>query len=63
MGVIRLQFEAGTTRHTLALTGAEKIGLLGLDPGLTAGMMLNARISRPDGTEEMAASCLMPRAF
>ncbi len=51
MGVLPLLFEAGTDRHTLALTGEETIDIPGLD-ALTPRMMLHLHIHRADGTTD-----------
>lgn len=48
MGVLPLQFPAGTSRHTLALTGDETVNLTGLE-NLTAGMAVHMDIQYPDG--------------
>lgn len=50
MGVLPLQFPAGTTRATLALDGSETIDLPDLTTGLAPGMTVVALIRRADGT-------------
>ncbi len=50
MGVLPLQFEAGTTRKTLNLTGAERVSIV-VDDSLRAKATLEARITREDGSE------------
>ena len=50
MGVVPLQFAAGETRRTLGLDGSEAIDLVGFDAGLTPGMSVRARFTRPDGS-------------
>ncbi len=49
MGVLPFQFESGTTRKTLNLTGSERISIV-VDDKLAAGAILNAIIERDDGT-------------
>jgi aconitate hydratase len=51
MGVLPLQFEAGTTRRTLALDGSEIYDVMGLDRALTPRCTLSLRISRTDGSQ------------
>ena len=48
MGVLPLQFPAGVTRKTLALTGSEKINLTGLQE-IRAGMTVRMEIEMTDG--------------
>lgn len=50
MGVVPLQFAPGETRQTLVLDGCEVIDLLGFDAGLSPGMTVRARFTRPDGS-------------
>lgn len=50
MGVLPLQFPAGTTRQTLELTGAERIDLMGLGAGAMPGMAVIAKFHRPNGS-------------
>jgi len=50
MGVLPLQFPAGTTRLTLELDGSELIELVGFENWTTPGETLQARITRADGT-------------
>jgi aconitate hydratase len=49
MGILPLIFQAGTNRKTLCLTGFESISLLGLDKGITPGMMVKCEITRSNG--------------
>ncbi|MDF1646306.1 MAG: aconitate hydratase AcnA [Legionellaceae bacterium] len=49
MGVLPLQFEAGTTRKTLSLTGKERVSIQ-LDDNLKAKSTLDAEIMREDGS-------------
>ena len=49
MGVLPLLFQAGTDRHSLALTGEETIDIGGLD-AITPRMTLELVIHRPGGT-------------
>ncbi len=51
MGVLPLQFKAGTTRRSLGLTGQEIFDVAGLTAGIKPGMDLTLRIRRPDGTQ------------
>jgi aconitate hydratase len=51
MGVLPLQFEAGTTRKTLQLNGSERISLA-LNEALKPGMKLQATLTRENGVEE-----------
>ena len=51
MGVLPLQFEAGTTRRTLALDGSEIFDVIGLDRPLTPRSTLSLRINRTDATQ------------
>ncbi|CAG8865477.1 Aconitate hydratase A [Pseudomonas fluorescens] len=53
MGVLPLQFTAGQNRKSLALTGKERIDILGLsDAHIRPGMSLPLRITREDGQQE-----------
>ena len=52
MGILPLEFEPGTTRKTLGLTGEECFDLLGFDDGLKHEMTVTARIHRPGGNQE-----------
>ncbi len=49
MGVLPLQFIAGTTRHSLNLTGAERISITGMENGIRPKQTLKIEIARPDG--------------
>jgi aconitate hydratase len=49
MGVLPLQFIAGTTRKTLNLTGEETIFIMGLEAGLQPKQRLKVEITRADG--------------
>ncbi|MCC2111957.1 MAG: aconitate hydratase, partial [Hyphomicrobiales bacterium] len=49
MGVVPLQFEAGTTRQTLALTGRETVTIEGLE-GITPRQTVTAEITYEDGS-------------
>ena len=49
MGVLPLEFQKGTTRLTLGLTGDETFTIDGLD-AITPRMNVQCRIVRPDGT-------------
>ncbi len=51
MGILPLQFMAGTTRKTLHLVGDEKIDVLGLDETIKPGMTLKVIIHRQDGSQ------------
>ena len=53
MGVLPLQFTSGQNRKSLALTGNERIDVLGLSGAhLRPGMSLPLRITREDGQQE-----------
>lgn len=49
MGVLPLQFIAGTTRKTLNLNGSETISIMGLEAGLQPKQRLKVQITRADG--------------
>jgi aconitate hydratase len=49
MGILPLLFPEGVTRHTLGLTGAETIDIVGLE-SLAPKIDLLMTIHRPDGT-------------
>lgn len=49
MGVLPLQFDAGTTAESLALDGSETIDIIGLTMNLTVSGRVLARITREDG--------------
>lgn len=49
MGVLPVQFEPGTTRHTLGLEGSETYTIEGLHPSLPLGGTLNLAITRRSG--------------
>lgn len=51
MGVMPLQFQSGTTRKTLQLTGSERISI-DLNDALKPGELVSVTIIRGDGTEE-----------
>jgi aconitate hydratase len=50
MGVLPLQFEAGTTRHTLALDGSERISIA-VNDTLQPGSLLKMTLYRSNGEE------------
>ncbi|CAM3616242.1 aconitate hydratase AcnA [Paracidovorax anthurii] len=50
MGVLPLQFDAGTTAETLGLDGSETIDIPGLDGRLAVNGRVEAVFHRPDGT-------------
>ena len=52
MGVLPLQFKAGTTRHTLGLDGSETVDIIGIEGGITPRMDVTCRITREDGERE-----------
>ncbi len=52
MGVLPLQFEAGTTRKTLHLTGEERI-TIEIDDTLTPRTTLSVKVERKDGSSFM----------
>ena len=49
MGIIPLQFPAGTTAASLHLDGSETFDLIGLSAGLAPGMPVTLRVHRGDG--------------
>ncbi|HLJ64949.1 MAG TPA: aconitate hydratase, partial [Stellaceae bacterium] len=49
MGVLPLQFKAGTTRRTLKLDGSERFDIVGVAAGLKPRAELSCRIHRADG--------------
>jgi aconitate hydratase len=58
MGVLPLQFPAGTDRLGLALDGSESFDVIGLASGLQPRQNLTLRIHRADGrTQEIALLC------
>ncbi len=58
MGILPLEFKAGTTRKTLQLTGNEVISISGVEAGLKPKMDLALIIERQDGKkEEIAVRC------
>ncbi len=52
MGVMPLQFQEGTTRKSLGLTGEETFDLEGISGEITPRMDVACRIHRPDGSSE-----------
>lgn len=52
MGVLPLQFTNGQNRKTLMLTGFETISILGLENGITPGMMVTAEITHLNGKKD-----------
>lgn len=50
MGILPLEFKSPTTRHSLALTGFEKISITGVTRGITPGMELSLSIHHTDGS-------------
>ncbi|MBQ0764174.1 aconitate hydratase AcnA [Marinobacter psychrophilus] len=54
MGVMPLQFQSGTDRKTLKLTGDETIAIDGLSGDITTGQILSMTVTYGDGT---TASC------
>jgi aconitate hydratase len=58
MGVIPLQFQAGTTAATLALDGTETFDVVGLSGGVAPGMTVTMRVRRVNGqTATVALKC------
>jgi len=49
MGILPLQFEAGTTRKTLNLKGDELISIVSLNNEMHSRMPINAIIQRSNG--------------
>ena len=52
MGVLPLQFKAGTDRKTLKLDGSETFDIAGVEAGLKPRMDLTLTITRKDGSVE-----------
>jgi len=52
MGVLPLQFKAGTTRRTLALDGGEQFAVLGLGQGIKPGAEVMLSVARADGSQQ-----------
>ncbi|MEM6426591.1 MAG: aconitate hydratase AcnA, partial [Cyanobacteria bacterium P01_D01_bin.128] len=50
MGVLPLQFMAGTNRDSLALTGSETFDITGLSGGIQPGMAVTLTVHRADGS-------------
>jgi aconitate hydratase len=51
MGILPLQFQPGTDRRTLALTGSEIISITNLDDDLKPSARIEAAIERADGSK------------
>ncbi|GAB5468868.1 MAG: aconitate hydratase AcnA [Rhodospirillales bacterium] len=63
MGILPLQFKAGTDRKSLGLTGEEVFDLSGVSGGIKPGMDMACRIQRPDGSsEEISLLCRIDTA-
>lgn len=63
MGVLPLVFKDGVTRETLGITGDETIDISGVENGITPGMDVDCRISRPDGSiEDIKLKCRIDTA-
>ena len=63
MGVLPLQFPAGTTRRTLGIDGSERIDLTGFEDWSGPGEAVEARIVRTDGSElRLAMRCRLDTA-
>jgi aconitate hydratase len=54
MGVLPLQFPAGTTRKTLGLAGAEVLDISGIETMTAPRSQVECTITRPDGRREKA---------
>ncbi|MGH2679216.1 MAG: aconitate hydratase AcnA [Actinomycetota bacterium] len=52
MGVLPLQFKAGETAESHALTGRETFSVLGLEIGIAPGQDATIQVEREDGTSE-----------
>ena len=52
MGVLPLQFKAGTTRRTLGLDGSETVDIIGIEGGITPRMDVTCRITRENSEHE-----------
>jgi aconitate hydratase len=50
MGVLPLQFEAGTSWKTLNITGEETFDIIGLNDNVQPGQTLKVKATRPDGS-------------
>jgi aconitate hydratase len=58
MGVLPLQFEEGTSAHSLGLTGDEKFDIIGLNSALKPQQHLTLRITFADGkTKDVQVRC------
>jgi aconitate hydratase len=55
MGVLPLQFAAGTSRHTLGLTGEETFDIPDVAEALEPGASIAVVVNRPNGTAETIA--------
>jgi aconitate hydratase len=51
MGILPLQFESGTSRETLGLTGKETYAIEGISSGISPGKRMSVRTSL-DGAEK-----------
>ena len=64
MGVLPLQFPAGTTRRTLALDGSETLDITGIAEGLSPASPMALRIARRDGTSAtLSLICRLDTAY
>ena len=52
MGVLPLEFPAGTTRKTLGINGKEFVHLIGLENAITPRMTITCLIDTPDGKQK-----------
>ncbi|WP_448562899.1 aconitate hydratase AcnA [Trichothermofontia sp.] len=52
MGVLPLQFPAGSDRHSLNLEGSETFDITGLENGITPGMTVTLTVHRADGSQD-----------
>ncbi len=63
MGVLPLQFQDGTDRNSLNITGNEKLSIRGLSDDLRPGQTLTLQIEREDGsTDECQLLCRIDTA-
>jgi len=52
MGVLPLQFTAGTDRKTLGLDGTESLDITGLAGGISPRLQVSMRVHRADGVTD-----------
>ena len=62
MGVLPLQFPAGTTRHTLGLDGTEEVDIPTLDNSISAGQSIEVIFRKGDQAQSVAMLCRLDTA-